>query len=156
LECLWSFEPHGELEEAEAVAAAGSLLLSASGHPENTGRLPVERLARVRDLIASCPQRAVSAEELERASGLDRWALARGFRRLYGTSPSRFRTMRQIDLVKRALWSGKSLVEAALLGGFADQSHMSRQFKRSIGFSPGAWVAHFRNGAFARGTDNKP
>ena len=37
--------------------------------------------------------------------------------------------------------SGRPLAEAALDAGFADQSHMSRMFKRAYGLTPGKWVA---------------
>ncbi|MFX6182848.1 helix-turn-helix domain-containing protein, partial [Acinetobacter baumannii] len=32
-----------------------------------------------------------------------------------------------------------SLAEAAFAAGFADQSHMTRQFKQAFGLSPGRW-----------------
>ena len=41
--------------------------------------------------------------ELERLADLDRWTLARQFRAAFGTSPGRFRTMRQLDRVRRLL-----------------------------------------------------
>ena len=72
---------------------------------------------------------------------LDRWSLARQFRAAFGTSPGRFRTMRQLDQVRGLVKSGNSLADAALAAGFADQSHMSRQFKRAYGLTPARWVA---------------
>jgi AraC-like DNA-binding protein len=74
-------------------------------------------------------------------ANLDRWSLARQFRLAFGTSPSRFRTMRQLDSVRRSMKSGADLVDAALSAGFADQSHMSRQFKRAYGLTPARWQA---------------
>jgi AraC-like DNA-binding protein len=76
---------------------------------------------------------------LEHVANLDRWSLARQFRAAFGTSPTRFRTMRQLDHVRRLVKSGVSLAEAALDAGFADQSHMSRQFKRAYGLTPAHW-----------------
>jgi AraC-like DNA-binding protein len=40
--------------------------------------------------------------------------------------------------------SGSSLADAALAAGFADQSHMSRQFKRAYGLTPARWAAALR------------
>ena len=82
--------------------------------------------------------------ELERLSGLDRWTIARQFRVLFGTSPSRFRTLRQLDEVRRMLRSGTSLAMAAAEAGFADQAHMSRRFKRAYGLTPAIWAAALR------------
>ena len=72
---------------------------------------------------------------------LDRWSLARQFRSAFGTSPSRFRTLRQLDQVRRSVKRGTRLAEAALQAGFADQSHMSRQFKLAYGLTPARWAA---------------
>src|SRR5882724_11693186 len=83
----------------------------------------------------------IDTRSMERVADLDRWSLARQFRAAFGTSPSRFRTMRQLDLVRRLVKSGNSLADAALDAGFADQSHMSRQFKRAYGLTPARWRA---------------
>jgi AraC-like DNA-binding protein len=77
---------------------------------------------------------------LERLAGLDRWTLARQFRAAFGTSPSRFRTLRQLDIARAALRRGLRPAEAALAAGFADQSHLTRQFKRAYGLTPARWA----------------
>jgi AraC-like DNA-binding protein len=70
---------------------------------------------------------------------LDRYSLARQFRTAFGTSPHRYLIMRRLEKVKRELCRGGSLVSVAALNGFADQSHMTRHFKRAYGMSPGKW-----------------
>ncbi len=105
------------------------------------GPLPMAALARVRELIASDPVVRRPVEEFERVAGLDRWTIARQFRAAYGTSPTRFRTMRQLDLVRRLLLAGTPAREAAVAAGFADQAHMTRMFKRAYGRTPAAWRA---------------
>ncbi|MEG0635015.1 MAG: helix-turn-helix domain-containing protein, partial [Pseudomonas sp.] len=35
---------------------------------------------------------------------------------------------------------GQSLVDAALIAGFTDQSHMTRQFRSTFGIPPSRWV----------------
>jgi AraC-like DNA-binding protein len=98
-------------------------------------------LALVREALAAQPAKQHSMGELESLSGLDRWTLARQFRAAYGTSPGRFRTMRQLDRVRRLLRDGSSLAGAAVEAGFADQSHMSRHFKSAYGLTPAKWVS---------------
>jgi AraC-like DNA-binding protein len=43
---------------------------------------------------------------------------------------------RRIHLARRLIAQGRSLVESALMSGFADQSHMTRIFVRTYGVSP--------------------
>ena len=75
--------------------------------------------------------------------GIDRYAIARQFRRAYGTSPDRYRTMRRLGLARAAIQSGVPLARAAVEAGFADQSHMTRQFVRAYGLTPGRWARAF-------------
>jgi AraC-like DNA-binding protein len=123
------------------VALADMLRAAASNAAEKSGSLDFDALSRTRDLIAERPARRHSMETLERLSGLDRWTLARQFRSAFGTSPSRFRTMRQLDQIRRSLKCGATIAAASIEAGFADQSHMSRQFKRAYGLTPARWLS---------------
>ncbi|MCK6450926.1 MAG: AraC family transcriptional regulator [Alphaproteobacteria bacterium] len=96
---------------------------------------------RAREFLAQHFRRAVASQELEAITGLDRYALARQFRARLGTSPYRYLTMRRLDHARAAMRAGRTLAEAALASGFADQSHMTRQFKQAYGLPPGRWRA---------------
>ena len=130
-----------EVGRVDVVVAVADMLAAASGAMSRPGTLPLCALWKVRDRITADPATWPSAVELERLSGLDRWTLARQFRAAFGTSPSRFRTMRQLDHARRLIARGASLADAAAHAGFADQSHLSRQFKRAYGLTPGRWAA---------------
>ena len=82
-----------------------------------------------------------SSATLERLTGLSRFELARQFRKCLGTSPHRYATMRRLDRARRLIGAGASLAEGAAACGFADQSHMTRQFTKAYGVAPGAWRA---------------
>ena len=138
----WSVEsPLDEVGRVDAAVAVADLLAAASGGAPRPGTLPLQALWKVRDRLAADPAARPSAAALERLSGLDRWTLARGFRAAFGTSPSRFRAMRQLDRARRLIARGAPLAGAAAAAGFADQSHLSRQFKRAYGLTPGRWAA---------------
>jgi AraC-like DNA-binding protein len=49
--------------------------------------------------------------------------------------------MRRLQRARRLLLQGVSLAEAAFACGFADQSHLTRQFRRAYGVTPGRWRA---------------
>lgn len=139
----WELEaPIDDIARIEIAAAVADTLLAASCDAATVlPQLRLPGLLRVRSRIAENPADRHPIDELERVADLDRWSLARQFRAAFGTSPSRFRTMRQLDQVRRQVASGTSLAAAALEAGFADQSHMSRQFKRAYGLTPARWAA---------------
>jgi AraC-like DNA-binding protein len=93
-----------------------------------------------REYLDAHAQVSIGSHELEAVTGLDRFALARHFRSRFGASPYRYLTMRRLDRARQLLLAGAPLVDAAISSGFADQSHMTRQFKRAYGVSPGRWL----------------
>jgi AraC-like DNA-binding protein len=133
------------LKAAEIVSTAADVLTSLESRAlPKRRRLDFAALERVRDAMTAAPERPHPLDELEQISGLDRWELARGFRAAFGVGPSRFRTVRQLDRVRCAVRSGAGLADAALAGGFADQAHMTRHFKRAYGLTPARWAAIIR------------
>lgn len=81
----------------------------------------------------------VRMEQLEGLAQLDRFSLSRQFRTVFGTSPHRYLVMRRLDRAKAELRAGATLADAAAASGFADQSHMTRHFKKAYGMTPGQW-----------------
>jgi AraC family transcriptional regulator len=65
-------------------------------------------------------------------------ALARTFRKHYGTSVGALRRRVRADrAIERLLRGNDTLTDLALELGYADQSHFTREFKRETGWSPG-------------------
>jgi AraC-like DNA-binding protein len=120
---------------AELLAARGD---GAKPKPSKTAR---QAVAQAREFLAAEAHRTVSSEELEKISGLDRFALARHFRAAYGTSPHRFQVGRRLARAQEMIAAGVSLSEAAAATGFADQSHLTRHFAARFGLPPGRWAA---------------
>lgn len=96
-------------------------------------------LKRAHDYLNDSFLRPVASSKLETVTGLSRFALARQFRACFGTSPHRYVVMRRLDHARALLRGGAALVDAAIWSGFADQSHLTRHFKRTYGTAPGAW-----------------
>lgn len=128
------------LQRDSFMAAAADALCRHSGAAVHRAAL-VDKVAinRVRDYIRENAASSVSSDELEVLSGLDRFSLARQFRALCGTSPHRYITMRRLDLARSLISTGVPLAEVAGAAGFADQSHLNRQFKKAFGMTPGGW-----------------
>jgi AraC-like DNA-binding protein len=123
---------------AATVADTLDALGTRAGKPRGT--LDLRAVELVRDHLAAHPRERTPASLLEQIGGTDRFTFARHFRRAYGTSPDRFRTLRRLALARTAIERGCPLARAAAESGFADQSHLTRQFKRAYGLTPAQWA----------------
>lgn len=106
-------------------------------------------VGRAREFLDAHLDKIVTSAELEAVTGLSRYEAARQFRACLGTSPYRYLVLRRLDRARALIRQGTRLVDAALACGFADQSHLTRHFKRAYGISPGRWAAISRRGAAA-------
>jgi AraC-like DNA-binding protein len=131
------------LEDLQFDQIIGTLAEALAAHDPAPRGAPDAACDRAVRLARDCLDEAgpVSSATLERLTGLSRFALARHFRRCFGTSPHRYAVMRRLERARRLLDAGTPLAQAAAASGFADQSHMTRQFKQAYGLSPGAWCA---------------
>ncbi len=121
--------------------AVADILRTLSGRPgRRRVRIDNRAVELVRDYLTSHAGEQTPASTLERITGDDRFRIARHFRLAFGTSPDRYRTMRGLALARTAIESGLPLARAAADAGFADQSHMTRQFKKTYGLTPGHWA----------------
>ncbi len=135
-------EPIDEVAHAAIVAAIADVLRSL-GSSRVPSRVTVDMPAveRVREYLAAHAAEQTPAATLERIAGTDRFTIARHFRRAFGTSPDRYRTLRRLGLARKAIEGGQPLARAAAEAGFSDQSHMTRQFKRAYGLTPARWTS---------------
>lgn len=128
------------LEQEDALFDLAHALNSVSGVPRSRQRFDYVAAERAREYIHSALDRTLTLDELAAHSERDRWSLSRDFRLLFGTSPYRYLSMRRLDLVRALLVQGQSLANAALMAGFSDQSHMTRQFRQTYGLPPARWL----------------
>jgi AraC-like DNA-binding protein len=133
-------EPIGELAAADIAAVVADALVALCGRGRaRPAAVDARAVGLVRDHLDAHACEPTPASTLERIAGIDRFAIARQFRRAFGTSPDRYRTQRRLALARRAIEGGRPLARVAAETGFADQSHLTRQFKRTYGMTPARW-----------------
>jgi AraC-like DNA-binding protein len=92
-----------------------------------------------KDLLHAQLAAPPSLEELATAVNLSPFHFARVFRRATGMPPHTWLMQQRIARARALLQSGCLPLEVAMQLGFADQSHLSRQFKQVYGVGPGAY-----------------
>jgi len=85
---------------------------------------------------AQGPQ-ADSIGEIGAQRGISRFQLIRAFKQTFGLTPEDFRRQLRVERARALLAGQRQLSEVAFCAGFADQSHMTREFRRLVGLSPG-------------------
>ena len=74
---------------------------------------------------------------LARAAGLSPFHLLRVFERQLGVTPHDYLTQIRVERAREKLLTPARLADVALETGFADQSHLTRTFKKRYGVTPG-------------------
>lgn len=99
---------------------------------------PPAWLRRLREQLAA--ELSMSVSYAARQAGVHRGHLARAFRHHYGEPMSRFVQRRRLARAVAFMNDPElSLAEVAFRSGYADQSHLTRNFRRRFGQAPGAW-----------------
>jgi len=94
---------------------------------------------RAREILENAFAEPPSLAALAAAVGANRFVLLREFRRCFGLPPHAFVVRLRADRARALLARGGDLAEVAQRLGFADQSHMTRVFKRLYGITPAAY-----------------
>lgn len=106
----------------------------------NTGALAPWQERRAKELIAANLSSNITLADLANACQLSIRHFTRAFRASTAMSPHAWMLQQRVEKAKHLLRSTcQTLAAIALECGFADQSHMTRVFQRSVGIPPGAW-----------------
>src|SRR5262249_13884045 len=134
--------PVSDLARADiAVTIADSLSMLSGRHSHGRALVDTRAVAPARAPPAPPPCDHAPPEPFEKIPAPALSPRPRHFRRAFGISPDQYRIRRRLNLARSAIESGVSLAQAAADAGFADQSHLTRQFKQAYGLTPGRWAS---------------
>jgi AraC-like DNA-binding protein len=115
---------HGERREASAQARLDA---------------GAAALVRARDYLRASYANDVTVAELAAVAGLSRAHLTRAFGAAFHMPPHVYLNAVRVSEAQKRIRLGMPLASVALECGFADQSHLTRRFKGSVGVTPAAW-----------------
>ncbi len=143
--------------DVAALALEESLLTLVGGLFRHHGAraVAVERGApavrQARQRLDDAPEQAVTLAALADLAGVSRFQLLRGFAREVGLTPHAYQVQRRTLLAQRLLREGQAPADVAASAGFADQSHLTRVFRRQFGLTPARFRAAFHAGPLLAG-----
>jgi AraC-like DNA-binding protein len=97
-------------------------------------------VARAIDLLRHRCNETVTLDELVKVSGLSRFHLVRSFADRVGLTPHAYQIRLRIERAMALLREGLRPGVVASLVGFADQSHLTRHFRRTLRVTPGRYA----------------
>jgi AraC-like DNA-binding protein len=112
----------------------------ASARPvlRSVGEEPVA-VRRAKAYIEACFEQNISVDHLAAVAGLSPFHFIRVFRRTVGMPPHAYLMQIRVSRAKALLKQGRPIVDVAYDTGFVDQSHLTRHFKRTLGYTPGQY-----------------
>jgi AraC-like DNA-binding protein len=146
--------PASPLERQHALMTA-ALAVAAEYGPWSRSRraLPREHRAvrRARDYLHAHPADPVTLGDLAQVSGLSMYRLAHTFKADTGLAPHAYQVQLRVLQAKQLLAAGRSIAETAAECGFFDQAHLTSQFKRHVGVTPGIYARGTASQSATRG-----
>ncbi|WP_157973615.1 AraC family transcriptional regulator [Tropicimonas sp. IMCC34043] len=100
---------------------------------------PLEALDAFRDRLSLATEQGEGPLRIEELAGhldLSRFQFSRLLRNMIGLQPRRLRLQLMVATAQSEIVSGVPLSSAAMNAGFSDQSHMNREFRRTLGITP--------------------
>ena len=96
-------------------------------------------LANIKDYIRTHYANDITVSDLAVVAGVSRAHLTHAFSTAFHTPPHVFLNTVRIAQAQSRIRVGMPLASVALECGFADQSHLTRRFKGSVGVTPSVW-----------------
>ena len=98
------------------------------------------RVELAREYLETHLSKNVSLEDLAQMAGLSPYHFSRVFRQEIGLPPHQYQIQARVARAKALLWQGMPVKKVARVTGFADQSHLTRQFKKFVQVTPGKYL----------------
>lgn len=131
---------NGDVKNLAADEALLILTNALAQMPRIQIKTPLKGVLYAKEKMDDAPGSAISLTELAAIAGLGQFTFLRAFAHYSGMTPHAYLLQRRLSLVRKLIRGGMDLVDAAIAGGFSDQSHMNRLFVRSYGYTPGVYA----------------
>lgn len=134
----WQLERENALLTAVLAVAAEFRL--GSPPPRRNAAREHRAMRLARDYLHAHAAEQVTLRDLTKLTGLSMYHLARTFKAETGVAPHAYQVQLRVLQAKRLIAAGRSIADTAAECGFYDQPHLTAQFKRHVGVTPGTYA----------------
>jgi len=129
-----------DISAAKKLVTRISQLLDTADEKTFVGGLAPWQMKRVEAYITENISRTITLDQLADCTKLSASYFGRAFKATFGETPHAYVLRKRVELACRLMQQTPlPLAEIALDCGMADQSHLTRIFRRFTGMSPNAW-----------------
>jgi AraC-like DNA-binding protein len=104
-----------------------------------------QAMRRAYDFLSEHYAENISLETLAGIARLSPFHFNRVFSEQFGLPPHAFQTQLRVFRAKALLRQGCAISQVAFQTGFADQSHLTRHFKKLVAVTPGQYIQNSKN-----------
>ncbi|KGE14473.1 helix-turn-helix domain-containing protein [Sphingobacterium deserti] len=105
----------------------------------NPVRFRSSELRLFREFLDEHSLQSFSLVDTAKKFGMDSFKFLRLFKQETGLTPNRYVLQKRIEAAKGLLLHADNLLEVAVLTGFYDVPHLTREFKKLVGVAPGVY-----------------
>lgn len=128
------------LEQQSAFLSMLTEITRGSSARRAADSLPAAKLRLAKLHLEAYFRDDLSLAALAEAVDLSPFHLLRRFRREFGLSPAAYRNLLRVMEARQRLLAGERIAQVAAEVGFVDQSHLTRQFRKVMGTTPGHYA----------------
>jgi AraC-like DNA-binding protein len=103
-------------------------------------RLEDAQMSAIRTYIEAHFLEALSLDSLAAAFCVNKFSLIKRFKKMFDITPAAYQLQLKVDYAKRLMRQSGDLADVAFRAGFFDQAHLTREFKKASGLTPGQYV----------------
>lgn len=100
-------------------------------------------ITRAKEFMEDCIDLEISLDDIVNELNISKFHFARLFKKQTHFSPYSYLMIKRLEKAKQMLQKGYNITDVTYNCGFSDQSHLSRRFKKYLGFTPKTYQNFF-------------
>jgi AraC-like DNA-binding protein len=98
------------------------------------------QMMAIRDYLEIHFLESMSLDDMAAQFNINKFSLIKRFKQLFDITPAAYQLQLKVNYAKQLMRESQDLADVACRSGFFDQAHLTREFKKSSGLTPGQYT----------------